>query len=140
MALIDLQYKGLTGALNTLTDVDDTDTIDELITTIAADEGLDTNFYQISKEGDPTNTFSATYGDSSATLADLGIEDGDRIICTTNQVGTKEARQKQKLDIAAVKRSDSYDITQLPTQYSGNDVVDNPNVGGLVNTRPWNTP
>jgi len=137
MALIDLEYKGLTGALGTLTDVDDTDTIDELITTIAGDEGLDTNYYQISKEGDPTNTFSATYGDSSTTLADLGISDGDRIICSTNQVGTKEERQKQKLDIAAVKRSDTYDITQLPTQYDGNDVVDNPNTGGLQLGRPW---
>ena len=137
MALIDLQYKGLTGALNTLTDVDNSDTIDELITAIAGDEGLDTNYYQISKEGNPTNTFSGTYGDSSTTLADLGIEDGDRIICTTNQNGDKEFRQKQKLDIAAVKRGESYDITQLPTQYDGNDVVDNPNTGGLQLGRPW---
>ena len=137
MALIDLTYKGLTGALSSLTDFDDSTTIDDLITTIAADEGLDSNFYQISKEGDPSNTLSITYGDSSASVASLGIEDGDRIICTTNQVGTKEERQKQKLDIAAVKRSDTYDITQLPTQYDGNDVVDNPNTGGLQLGRPW---
>jgi hypothetical protein len=32
-----------------------------------------------------------------------------------------------------------YDITQLPTQYSGNIVVDNPNAGGLVTGRPWTT-
>lgn len=139
MALIDLEYKGLTGALGSLTDFDDSTSIDDLITAIAADEGLDTNFYQISKEGDPANTLSAIYGDSSApaSVASLGIEDGDRIICTTNQTGTKEDRQKQKLDIAAVKRSDTYDITQLPTQYDGNEVVDNPNVGGLVDGRPW---
>jgi len=137
MALIDLTYKGLTGALSSLTDFDDSTTIDDLIATIAADEGLDTNYYQISKEGDPSNTLSITYGDSSASVASLGIEDGDRIICTTNQVGTKEERQKQKLDIAAVKRSDTYDITQLPTQYDGNDVVDNPNTGGLQLGRPW---
>ena len=137
MALIDLTYKGLTGALGSLTDFDDSTTIDDLITTIAADEGLDSNFYQISKEGDPSNTLSITYGDSSASVASLGIEDGDRIICTTNQVGTKEERQKQRLDIAAVKRSDTYDITQLPTQYDGNDVVDNPNTGGLQLGRPW---
>jgi hypothetical protein len=30
-----------------------------------------------------------------------------------------------------------YDITQLPTQYDDNDVVDNPNTGGLVQGRPW---
>ena len=32
-----------------------------------------------------------------------------------------------------------YDITQLPTQYSGNDLTDNPNAGGLVEGRPWTT-
>jgi len=30
-----------------------------------------------------------------------------------------------------------YDITELPTQYSGNTVVDNPNTGGLLPARPW---
>ena len=34
----------------------------------------------------------------------------------------------------------TYDITQLPTQYDDNAVVDNPNSGGLVAGRPWNTP
>ena len=56
---------------------------------------------------------------------------------------TKEARQKAKLDLAATERAAdgnpraTYDITQLPTQYSGDDVVDNPNTGGLVQGRPW---
>jgi hypothetical protein len=31
----------------------------------------------------------------------------------------------------------AYDITELPTQYSGGTVVDNPNVNGLVEGRPW---
>jgi hypothetical protein len=31
----------------------------------------------------------------------------------------------------------TYDLTQLPTQYDDNTVVDNPNVGGLVVGRPW---
>ena len=58
---------------------------------------------------------------------------------------TKEARQKAKLDLAAAKRAAdgnpraTYDITQLPTQYDNNDVVDNPNTGGLVQGRPWTT-
>jgi len=57
----------------------------------------------------------------------------------------KEARQKAKLNLAATNRAASgnpratYDITQLPTQYVGNTVVDNPNVGGLVTGRPWTT-
>lgn len=56
---------------------------------------------------------------------------------------TKEQRQKAKLDLAAANRAadgnprSSCDITQLPTQYSGNVVVDNPNDGGLIAGRPW---
>jgi hypothetical protein len=73
----------------------------------------------------------------------------------------KEARQLAKLDIAEAKRQgkvvatdgtitgsidptkpyyrvrNTYDITQLPTQYDGNISVDNTNTGGLVQGRPW---
>jgi hypothetical protein len=61
------------------------------------------------------------------------------------QLPTREARQKAKLDQAAIDRAvdgkarATYDITQLPTQYDDNAVVDNPNVGGLVVGRPWIT-
>lgn len=72
---------------------------------------------------------------------------------------TKQDRQIAKLDIARAKRQgktvardgtisgavDStksyyrywnvYDIAALPTQYSGNNVIDNP--GPLVAHRPW---
>jgi hypothetical protein len=60
-------------------------------------------------------------------------------------LATKELRQKAKLDLAATNRAAvgnpraTYDITQLPTQYDGNDVVDNENAGGLVAGRPWTT-
>ena len=74
---------------------------------------------------------------------------------------TKELRQKAKLDLAALKRKgntlnadgtvasgpditkpfyrarNTYDITQLPTQYNVNNITDNPNAGGLVIGRPW---
>jgi len=76
-------------------------------------------------------------------------------------LSTKQAKQKAKLDIAAAKRQGKivaangtisgnadptknyarsrayYDITQLPTQYSGNGITDNPNSDGLVLGRPW---
>ena len=58
-------------------------------------------------------------------------------------LATKELRQKAKLDLAATKRAAdgnpraTYDITQLPTQYNDNDIIDNPNAGGLVVGRPW---
>ena len=56
---------------------------------------------------------------------------------------TKELRQKAKLDLAAAKRASNgyrratYDITQLPTQYNDNVVINNPNVERLVQGRPW---
>lgn len=59
------------------------------------------------------------------------------------QLATRELRQKAKLDLAATKRTTdgnlraTYDITQLPTQYDDNDIIDNPNAGGLVQGRPW---
>lgn len=58
-------------------------------------------------------------------------------------LATKELKQKAKLDLAAVNRAadgnprSTYDITELPTQYDDNAVIDNPNVGGLVEGRPW---
>ena len=143
MANIDLTYKGLTSVYGSITGFDDTTTIDDLIIAIAADEGLDTNYYTISKLGDPTDTLSITYGDSTTSIADLGFVEGDVVLCTTNQVGTKQARQIQKLEIASATRAAdgnaraTYDITQLPTQYDDNAIIDNANTGGLVVGRPW---
>jgi Interleukin-like EMT inducer len=60
-------------------------------------------------------------------------------------LATKELRQKAKLDLSAIKRAavgnarSTYDLTQLPTQYSNNTVVNNANIGGLVIGRPWIT-
>ena len=76
-------------------------------------------------------------------------------------LATKELKQKAKLDIAKAKRQgkivdddgtitgsvdptklyyrtrNSYDITQLPTQYDDNGLIDNANTGGLILGRPW---
>ena len=78
-----------------------------------------------------------------------------------SSLSTKQAKQAAKLDIASAKRQGKvvavdgtisgsadptknyarsrayYDITQLPTQYSGNGITDNPNTDGLVVGRPW---
>jgi hypothetical protein len=64
-------------------------------------------------------------------------------------LATKELRQLAKLNLAQTKRqltgTQGYrelrylDIRELPTVYSGNTVVDNANVGGLVQGRPWKT-
>jgi len=58
-------------------------------------------------------------------------------------LSTKELRQKAKLDLSAQKRAEdgnlraTYDITELPTQYNNNSIINNPNVGGLQQGRPW---
>jgi hypothetical protein len=58
-------------------------------------------------------------------------------------LATKELKQKAKLDLAAADRAalgntrSTYDLSQLPTQYNNNSIVDNPNLGGLVTGRPW---
>ena len=116
-------------------------TVDQLITAIATDESLATEYYTISKLSDPSKN-SLTYGDSSTTLTAMGIIDGDVILCTTNQYGSKQERQVAKLAIAGKKReltSRTYTLTidNLPTKYTGNDVTDNANAGGLVAGRPW---
>ena len=116
-------------------------TVDQLITAIATDESLATEYYTISKLSDPSKN-SLTYGDSSTTLTAMGIVDGDVILCTTNQYGRKQERQVAKLAIAGKKReltSRTYTLTidNLPTKYTGNDVTDNANTGGLVAGRPW---
>ena len=78
-----------------------------------------------------------------------------------SELSTKQLRQEAKLAIAEAKRqgktvaddgtitgslnstkpyyrvNNKLDITELPTVYSGNTVVDNANVGGLQESRPW---
>ncbi len=153
MANINLTYWGLTGVKGTVT-VDEAVLVDGLITAIATDEGLDTNYYVVSKLDDPSKS-SYYYSDSSTTINTIGITNGSVILCTPNQTGSKEQRQIQKLDIAQRKRlgglsDDSttdavyyrnlneYNRDKLPSKYVGNESVDNPNPDGLLPGRPWN--
>jgi len=142
MANITVSYKGLTGKQGSIT-IDNAQTLDSLISSIASAESISqTNYYNISLMRDFAVN-SITYSDSASTLSSLGIITGDSILCTPNQNGSKQERQIQKLDISAAARSAdgnaraTYDITQLPTQYTGNDLTDNANSGGLVDGRPW---
>ena len=134
-----INYWGLSKK-NTVT-VALTVTIDQLLSAIATDETLATEYYTISRLSDPSKS-SLTYGDRSTTLTAMGIVDGDVILCTTNQYGSKQERQEAKLAIAGKKRlqtSRTYTLTinDLPTKYTGNAVTDNANSGGLVAGRPW---
>jgi hypothetical protein len=123
-------------------------TIDQLISAIATDEGLATEYYTVSAMNDFSKS-SLTYGDSSTTLTQLGLVDGGTVLCTTNQYGSKQERQLEKLYIAQAKRqafgditkpyyrvNNTFDITLLPDTYATN-ADDNANTGGLLNGRPW---
>ena len=134
-----INYWGLTKK-GTVT-VNLTVTIDQLITAIASDEVLSTEYYTVSSLYDPSKS-SLTFGDSSTTLTQLGLVDGGTVLCTTNQFGSKQERQVSKLAIAGKKRSlssrtSTLTIDNLPTKYTDYAVTDNANVGGLVAGRPW---
>ncbi len=148
-----INYWGLTGVKGDITGLTlSTTTVDQLITSIATDEGLSTEYYHISLSTDPSKN-DITYGDSSTKLDTMGFTDGCTVYCTPNQDGTKEFRQIQKLDIAQRKRTgglagdstqgayyrelNTYDRDSLPTKYSGNTLVDNANPTSLLAGRPW---
>ena len=58
-------------------------------------------------------------------------------------LSTKQAKQIAKLNLAEYDRDmfgnprAAYDIDRLPTKYSGNNLTNNPNAGGLLTGRPW---
>ena len=136
-----INYFGLTKK-GTVT-VNLTVTIDQLITAIATDEVLATEYYTVSAMNDFSKS-SLTYGDSSTTLTQIGLVDGGTVLCTTNQTGSRQERQVAKLAIAGKKRSlsgrtSTLTIDNLPTKYTGNAVTNNANADGLVAGRPWTT-
>ncbi len=146
-------YKGLTGIKDEVIIDLTTATIDDLITAIAGDEGLPTDYYKISLDSNPAVN-DRTYGDSTTKLNTIGFTDGCLVICTPDQSGSRERRQIQKLEIAQLKRrgtpgddssvtvayyrqNNTYDRDSLPTKYSGNTLVENANPTGLLVGRPW---
>lgn len=116
--------------------IDNGQTINQLKTVINNAIGTDSAWYDIVK--------NETVLSGTSTLSSLGITSGTQLR-TNNKIdslATRELRQNAKLALAAKKRSISnkrfdYDIDKLPTKYSGNTIVDNPNVGGLNEGRPW---
>jgi hypothetical protein len=118
--------------------VDTTNTITQVKTTINTAESWDSSWYNL-----VYNNVALTNG--SATLASLGIS-GNVTFRTANvidRLATKELKQKAKLNLSELDRAaagnprSTYDITELPTQYSGNSIVDNPQPNGLILGRPW---
>lgn len=121
--------------------VDDLDTVGDLKNTIEIATGCNVSWFSLVFNNEELNTAN--------TLADYGITE-DSSLRTANKIArltTLEDRQIAKLDLSELERLELgnsrpyYDISELPTYYSGNVVVDNPNPDGLIEGRPWvNTP
>ena len=151
VASINIQYKGLTGLLSPLT-IDDGQTMSQLRTAIIAAEGLTAGYYSrvsIHKNGTVVDSTDS----SSTTIVNAGIVAGDIItVSGIRAQATKEASQLMMLDIAQLKKQaggntnapyyrplNTYDKTELPTQYEGDSLLNNPNTQGLLLGRPWST-
>ena len=150
MANLTLNYKGLTGKVGTITAAD-TATFVSLINLILADEdptvGVLTNGdYDIVLKRNTSITDGANGNDPIAVgVGNLGLVDGDTIICIDEPGGTKEVRQERKGRIASVKRQRegkaqyTWNKNRLPNPYEGNDYNedDDENTGTLQAQRPW---
>jgi hypothetical protein len=117
--------------------IDNGQTINQLKTAIYNATGVETTWFDI--------VLNEQIATGTSTLTSLGIITGTRLR-THNKISrlaTLELRQKSKLDLSALDRLASsndrstYDISELPTQYVGNTIYDNPNTGGLIEGRPW---
>ena len=118
--------------------VDTTNTVAQVKTSINSTENWDSTWYQLVYN-------NAVLSNTSATLASYGINSNVtlRTANVIDRLATKELKQKAKLDLSELDRAAAgnpratYDITELPTQYSGNNIVDNPQPAGLILGRPW---
>ena len=117
--------------------VDNAGTIGELKDSIEATTDCSINWFDL--------VFNNEVLDTANTIASYGIIEGSQLR-THNKIArltTLEDRQVAKLDLSELERLELgntrpyYDISELPTYYSGNVVVDNPNLGGLIEGRPW---
>jgi hypothetical protein len=124
--------------------VSDTVTVDTFKTTIATAVGLDVTWFNLS-----LNHVILT---GSSTLAASGVVNNS-VLYTGNRIAhlvTLEDRQVAKIALAELRRKaggntsapyyrslNTANINLLPTKWSGNTLVDNPNPGGLQLGRPW---
>lgn len=117
--------------------VDDTITVATLKTTIDSATGIDSTWYNVN--------FNELVLADANTLASYSIVDGS-VLGTGNIIArlpTLQDRQLAKLDLAALDRTqegkpwDTYDITELPSQYVGNVSTPNDHPTGLIEGRPW---
>jgi hypothetical protein len=143
--MIFVQYE----SSNITLDVESSDTIEGVKAKIQDQLGIDSNLQKI--------TFNDIILEDNNTLSDYNIQKNALLVLTllNPAQASKHERQLAKLELAQTKRNAGGDSTKpyyrklniyntalLPTQYAvnsddTNDVVDNPNVVGLVIGRPW---
>lgn len=145
MASITITVQSLLNAatFNTYT-VDDSVTVSSLKTTVATADSTDAAWFNLALN-------HQVLADAD-TLALSGVVDGSTLsMC--NRIGhlsTRQDRQEAKLALAEVRRQaggnvsatyyrplNTANIDLLPTKWSGNTLVDNPNPGGAIPGRPW---
>jgi hypothetical protein len=137
MANITITVQSLlnTAVYNSYT-IADTSTVNQLKTAIQTATSVDPAWFDV--------VLNESILSGTSTLASLGIVTGT-VLRTHNKISrltTREDRQDAKLALAALDRAASsrpstLDMSQLPTQYSGDTLVDNANSGGLLLGRPW---
>lgn len=118
--------------------IDNGQTVNQLKTAIQTATNVDPAWYNI--------VFNSQVLSGTATLAASNVMNGSvlRVANIIGRLATLQDRQEAKLNLAALDRAssgnprDTYDITELPTKYVGNTVVDNPHPTGLIEGRPWN--
>ncbi len=137
MAIIAVQVQSMlnTAVYDTYV-TSDSVTVQTLKNYIYANTAVESSWYQLYYNGELLNTANTL---SSYSIGNVQIRSANKI----SDLPSREARQRAKLDLAALDRDAStnprstYDLTLLPTQFDGNSVVNNPNAGGLVQGRPW---
>lgn len=117
--------------------VDTAGTIGELKTAMETNFSYDADWFDL--------VFNNQVLDTAQTIGSYGIVEGSalRIHNKIARLATRQLRQEAKLALATLDRVYSGEtrttltINNLPTKYSGDTIVDNPNTGGLTLGRPW---
>jgi hypothetical protein len=145
MAAINIKVQSLLNA-STFIDysVDTADLVSDLKDTVAGAESTNVAWFNLS--------LNKVVLVNTDTLAAAGLVNGS-VLYIGNLIGhlaTREDRQEAKLALAELRRKaggntsapyyhslNTANIDLLPTKWSGNTLVDNPNPGGLQPGRPW---
>ena len=137
MATINITVQSLLNtAVYDLQTVDTAGTIGELKTAMETNFSYSATWFDL--------VFNNQVLDTAQIIGSYGIAEGSqlRIHNKISRLATRQLRQEAKLALAELDRTESgkrhtLTINDLPTKYSGDTIVDNPNTSGLVLGRPW---